>query len=156
MTRVVNLKPHDPLPTGTGDYITIVHRFKDDFPDEIVTEITVNTRGAGAQTAVAEEQGAHALRFDQALQRARVLADHNGIPEIFVVDRTAGEPEQAVLAHHGERDPEEIGPGYDEAAHAGPDVTATDVDDSEEDAEADGPASPESPLSQVTSAATGR
>ena len=156
MARVVNLQPHDPLPTGRGDYITVVHRFKDDDPDEIVTEITVNTRGAATQSAVADEQGTHALRFEQALERAKVLADHNGIAEIFVVDRTAGDPERAVLAHHGERDAEEVGPGYDEAARSGAGDTASGVDTDEEDPTPDGPATPESPLGQVTSAATGR
>ena len=124
MTRVVNLNPHDPLPTGRGDYITVVHRFKDDAPDEIVTEITVNTRGAGAQTTVAEEHGGHALRFESAVARARLLAERNGVPEIFVVDRTAGEVERTVLDHHGERAIDEVGPGYDDAAHAGPDDSA--------------------------------
>ena len=116
MTRLVRLQPHDPLPTGRGDYITVVHRFKSDAPSEIVTEITVNTRGAGAQTTVAEEQGGHALTFESALERARTLAEHNRIPEIFVVDRTAGEVERTVLAHHGERDLDEVGPDYDQVA----------------------------------------
>ena len=123
MTRVVTLQPHDPLPTGRGDYITVVHRFKDDAPSEIVTEITVNTRGAGAETTVAEEHGGHALRFEAALQRARVLAEHNRIPEIFVVDRTAGDVERTVLAHHGERDLDEVGPDYDEAADGGASIS---------------------------------
>ena len=124
MTQVVRLQPHDPLPTGRGDYITVVHRFKDGDPGEIVTEIMVNTRGAGAQTAVAEEHGLHALSFGQALERARRLAEHNGIAQVFVVDRTAGDSERIVAAHHGERDPEELGPDYDDAAHAGPEATA--------------------------------
>ncbi|HXH25333.1 MAG TPA: hypothetical protein VNI78_08800 [Vicinamibacterales bacterium] len=119
MTRVVRLEPHDPLPTGRGDYITVVRRFKDDAPDGLVTEITVYTRGAGAQNVVAEEHGGHALGFEQALERARVLAERNRIPELFVVDRTTGEVERTVLEHHGERDLADVGPDYDEAAHAG-------------------------------------
>jgi hypothetical protein len=124
MTRIVRLQPHDALPTGRGDYITVIHRFKDDAPDETVTEITVTTRGSGAQSAVAEDHGAHALGLDKALERARVLAEHNGVPEIFVVDRTGGPVEQAVQAHHGDRGMEEVGPDYDEAADAGRESSA--------------------------------
>lgn len=124
MTHVVKLQPHDPLPSGLGDYVTVVHRFKDDAPDEIVTEITVNTRGGGAQSAVAEEHGAHALSFDKALHRARVLAEHNGIAEVFVVDRTAGDVERTVAAHHGERGLDLVGPAYDRAADGGAEADA--------------------------------
>lgn len=119
MTHIVRLQSHDPLPTGRGDYLTVVRRFKDDAPEETVTEITIHTRGAGARKVVAEDQGGHALGFDQALERARLLAERDAIAEVFAVDRTAGPHEREVAAHHGERDSGDTDPGYDEAAHAG-------------------------------------
>ena len=119
MTHIVRLQAHDPLPTGQGDYVTVVHRFKDDAPGGTVTEITIHSRGAGARKAVAEDQGGHALGFDRALERALLLAEQDGIAEVFAVDRTAGPHERTVAAHHGERDGGDTDPGYDEAAHAG-------------------------------------
>ncbi len=99
MVDVINLDPHDPLPTG--DRIAVViRRFGEDDPNAVITEI--DFFGAHPAVRIATGPNGEPLPFEHAVQRAVAEAKQRGFPRVYAVDRTAGRREQEVICHHGD------------------------------------------------------
>jgi len=99
MTKIIRLEPHDPLPAGTG-HALVIRRFGEDDPGVVVTEVDFFGHSPTAQVALADDGGP--LPWEDAVQGARREAETRGYQVLYAVDRTAGQREQEVLAHHGD------------------------------------------------------
>lgn len=102
MADVRRLQPHDPVPEG-GRYILVLRRFGEDDPGVVLTEIISADGRAPPQARAAVQPDGSAMSLQDAVRSAQVEADRRGDALVFVVDRTAGPQEHAVLAHHGDR-----------------------------------------------------
>jgi hypothetical protein len=99
MTDVVRLQPHDPLP-DYGLHGIVLRRFGEDDPNAVVTEIAFSGPEPVSMPAVHCDGSPIAL--DEAIRIALVESEERGLAKLYVVDRTAGHREQAVIRHHGD------------------------------------------------------
>lgn len=102
MVEIRRLDPHDPLPEGRGHRVIVLRRFDEDDPRRVLTEITLT--GAPGHSEVARPVGADgtAMSLEDAIAAAKRVALTEGIGEIFVLDRTAGQLEHNVIEHAGD------------------------------------------------------
>lgn len=102
MIEVRRLDPHDPLPEGRSHRVIVLRRFDEDDPRKIVTEITLT--GAPGQSEVARPAHANGspMSLDQVIAAAQEVAKTEGIDQVFVLDRTAGQLEHEVIEHAGD------------------------------------------------------
>lgn len=102
MVEIRRLDPHDPLPEGRGHRVIVLRRFDEDDPRRVLTEITLT--GAPGHSEVARPVGMDgtAMSLEDAVAAARRVALTEGIGEIFVLDRTAGQLEHNVIEHAGD------------------------------------------------------
>ena len=100
MTEIVHLAPHDPIPDGPGRRVIVMHRFDEDRPDDTVTTITLT--GKPDETARPVHPDGRMMSLDEAIDAAREVASSEKLGTVFVIDRTEGEREQDILAHHGD------------------------------------------------------
>lgn len=100
MTEITRLAPHDPLPTGPGRHVIVLHRFDEDAPKQTITQITLT--GHPDETTRPMQENGRPMSLDQAIEAAQRVAESEKLPRIFVVDRTAGERERDILEHGGD------------------------------------------------------
>ncbi len=102
MVEIRRLDPHDPLPEGRGHRVIVLRRFDEDDPRRVLTEITLT--GAPGHSEVARPVGPDgtAMSLEDAVAAAQRVALTEGIGEIFVLDRTAGQLEHNVIEHAGD------------------------------------------------------
>lgn len=100
MTEIIRLAPHDPLPSGPVRHVIVLHRFDEDSPRETITQITLT--GQPDETTHPVRADGRPMTLAEAVGAARQVAESEGLHRVFVVDRTGGEREQAILRHGGD------------------------------------------------------
>ena len=100
MIEIIRLAPHDPLPSGLGRHVIVLHRFDEDEPRDTVTQITL-TGHPDETTHPVRPDGAK-MSLVEATEAAKLVAESEGLNRVFVVDRTQGEREQDILRHAGD------------------------------------------------------
>jgi hypothetical protein len=99
MTEIVRLQPHDPLP-DYGLHGIVLRRFGEDDPNAVVTEIAFS--GPEPVSMPAVHRDGSPIGLDEAIRIALVESEKRRVEKLYVVDRTAGRREQAVIGHHGD------------------------------------------------------
>jgi len=102
MIEIRRLDPHDPLPEGRGRRVIVLRRFDEDDPRRTVTEITLTGAPGHAEVARPTRAEGSPMLLDDAVAAARNVAETEGIREVFVLDRTAGQLEHDVIEHAGD------------------------------------------------------
>ena len=102
MVEIRRLDPHDPLPEGRGHRVIVLRRFDEDDPRRAVTEITLTGAPGRSEVARPTQPDGTAMSLDDAVAAARKVAETEGIREVFVLDRTAGQLEHEVIEHAGD------------------------------------------------------
>lgn len=100
MTDIVRLAPHDPIPTGPGRHVVVLHRFDEEEPKKTVVSITLT--GQPDQTTHPMRPDGSAMGIDEAIQAAIQVAESEKLSRVIVADRTKGEREQDILQHGGD------------------------------------------------------
>ena len=100
MTDIVHLAPHDPIPTGPGRHVVVLHRFDEDEPKKTVVTITLT--GHPDQTTHPMRPDGHPMGIDEAIEAAKRVAESEKLSRVVVSDRTQGEREQDILQHDGD------------------------------------------------------
>ena len=93
MIEVRRLDPHDPLPEGRSHRVIVLRRFDEDDPRKIVTEITLTGEPGRSEVARPTHANGTPMSLDEVIAAARQVAKTEGIDQIFVLDRTAGQLE---------------------------------------------------------------
>ena len=117
MAELVMLMPHDALPEGR--VVTVMQRFDEEDPDKVIVEIALSPAHGERETTRPMHPDGRPMGFEDAIAAARKVADSEGLPRVFALDRTAGPLEQEVLAHGG---------AHDAKGHA---LSDTDLEDGE-------------------------
>ncbi len=94
------LEPHAPLPEGR--HVSVLRRFDEDNPDQVVTEIVLGTAPGRAETVNPAQPDGTPMSFGEAIAAAKRVAESEHIGTVFVVDRTAGSREHEILEHGGD------------------------------------------------------
>ncbi len=100
MTDIVRLAPHDPIPTGPGKHVVVLHRFDEEEPKKTVVSITLT--GHPDQTTHPMRPDGKPMGIDEAIQAAIKVAESEKLSRVMVADRTQGEREQDILQHGGD------------------------------------------------------
>lgn len=100
MTDIIRLEPHDPIPTGPGRHVIVLHRFDEDEPKRTVVSITLT--GHPDQVTHPMRPDGTPMGIDDAIQAAVKVAESESLSRILVADRTEGEREQDILQHGGD------------------------------------------------------
>ena len=100
MTDIVRLAPHDPIPTGPGRHVVVLHRFDEDAPKKTVVSITLT--GHPDETTHPMRPDGRPMGLDEAIAAAVKVAESEKLSRVIVADRTAGEREQDILQHGGD------------------------------------------------------
>lgn len=100
MTDIVRLAPHDPIPTGPGRHVVVLHRFDEEEPKKTVVSITLT--GHPDQTTHPMRPNGTPMGLDEAIEAAVKVAQSEKLSRVLVADRTAGEREQDILQHDGD------------------------------------------------------
>lgn len=122
MADLVMLEPHDALPSGRG--VTVMRRFDEDDPDRVIVEIALASGHGPGETTQPVHPDGRPMGFEDAIAAARRVADSEGLPRVFALDRTAGPLERAVLAHGGAHDAKGVALSDDDVkdGEPGPDM----------------------------------
>ncbi len=102
MAELVMLDAHDALPDRGA--VTVLQRFDEEDPARVVVEIALVEEGGARKTTHPTHPDGRPMSFEEAIVAAREVADSEGLPRVFAVDRTAGPLEQEVLSHGGAHD----------------------------------------------------
>jgi hypothetical protein len=102
MVKIRRLDPHDPLPEGRGHRVIVLRRFDEDDPRRILTEITLTGAPGHSEVARPVRTDGTAMSLEDAVAAAQKVARTEGIGEVFVLDRTAGQLEHNVIEHAGD------------------------------------------------------
>lgn len=128
MTETITLAPHDAVPTGRN--VVVIRRFEEDTPGRTTTQIILT--GTTEVVTHPRKPDGTAMHLDDAIRAARKVAESEGIPRIYVLDRLQGPREADILRHDGDHsvhmerlqdtDPEdgEQGPDMRDIAHPRP------------------------------------
>jgi len=100
--EIRKLDPHDPLPEGRAGRVVVLHRFDEDDPRKIVTEITLTGPPGRPEVVQPVRADGTAMSLDEAVSAAQKVAESEGIGQVFVLDRTAGRLEHEVVEHAGD------------------------------------------------------
>ena len=100
MTDIVRLAPHDPIPTGPGKHVVVLHRFDEEEPKKTVVSITLT--GHPDQTTHPMRPDGKPMGIDEAIQAAIKVAESEKLSRVMVADRTQGAREQDILQHGGD------------------------------------------------------
>lgn len=100
MTATRTLEPHAPLPEGR--HVSVLRRFAEDNPDQVITEIVLGHRPGVTETANPAHPDGTPMSLDEAVEAAKRVAESEGIQTVFVLDRTAGPREHEILDHGGD------------------------------------------------------
>ena len=101
MVEVRRLDPHDPLPDG-GHRVIVMHRLDEDDPRHTHTEIFLTDAPGRGEAVRPMRPDGTPMPLDEAIEAAKRVADSEGLPDVHVVDRTAGPREREVLAAGGD------------------------------------------------------
>jgi hypothetical protein len=102
MIQIRKLDPHDPLPEGRGHRVIVLRRFDEDDPRRTVTEITLTGAPGRSEVARPTHADGSPMSLDEVISAAKRVAETEGIREVFVLDRTAGQLEHDVIEHAGD------------------------------------------------------
>ncbi len=104
MVEIRRLDPHDSLPEGQGHRVVVLRRFDEDDPRRTVTEITLTSAPGRPEVARPMQADGTAMPLEDVVAAARRVAETEteGIHEVFVLDRTAGQLEHDVIEHAGD------------------------------------------------------
>ena len=121
MISTRRLGAHDPLPGGHS--VVLMRRLAEDDPAGTAIEMIVTNPGGSEETATPTGPDGLPLSLEDAVPVAMERATEEGLAEIWLVDRTVGAREGAVLSAGGDHsfpgdtlddaDPEEGEPGAD-------------------------------------------
>ena len=100
MTKIIRLAPHDPIPTSPGRQVMVLHRFDEESPRETVTTITLT--GERDESARPMQADGTPMDLERAVEAAVKVAESEHIAQVYVLDRTQGEREHAILEHGGD------------------------------------------------------
>jgi hypothetical protein len=100
MTAIRRLAAHDPLPGGHS--VVLMRRLAADDPDGTVLELIVTNPDGSEETETPVGPDGNALSLEAAVGVAMRRANEEGLKRIWLVDRTEGAREGAVLAHGGD------------------------------------------------------
>ncbi len=100
MTAIRTLEPHAPLPEGR--HVSVLRRFAEDNPDQVITEIVLGLRPGYTETANPARPDGTPMNLREAVEAAKRVAETEGITTVFVLDRTAGPREHEILEHGGD------------------------------------------------------
>ncbi|MDP9095749.1 MAG: hypothetical protein M3N26_04195 [Pseudomonadota bacterium] len=100
MTDIIRLAPHDPIPTGPGRHVVVLHRFDEDEPKKTVVSITLT--GRPDQTTHPMRPDGRPMDIDEAIEAAIKVAASEKLTRVVVADRTQGDREQDILEHGGD------------------------------------------------------
>lgn len=98
--RTRKLEPHDPLPEGR--HVSVLRRFDEDNPSQIITEIVLGVAPGRTETANPARPDGTPMPLGEAIEAARRVAASEGITQVFVIDRIAGSREHDVAEHGGD------------------------------------------------------
>ena len=118
------LAPHDPLPDGHARRVVLLRRFDEDRPRDTVIELHLSGGGALNEATRPNTPEGHPMSWDQAIAAAQSVAESEGLGAFYVLDRTAGDREQDILQHAGDRTVhmEELSDTDPEDGEVGPDM----------------------------------
>lgn len=102
MVEIRTLDPHDPLPEGRTHRVIVLRRFDEDDPRRVITEITLTGAPGHSEVARPVHADGTAMSLDEAVAAAQKVAETEGVHEVFVLDRTAGQLEHDVIDHAGD------------------------------------------------------
>lgn len=102
MIEIRRLDPHDPLPEGRAHRVIVLRRFDEDDPRRVVTEITLTGAPGRSEVARPTHSNGAPMSLDEVIDAAQHVAATEGIHEVFVLDRTAGQLEHDVIEHAGD------------------------------------------------------
>ena len=100
MTDIIRLAPHDPIPTGPGRHVVVLHRFDEDEPKKTVVSIILT--GHPDQITRPMRPDGHPMNIDEAIEAATKVAASEKLTRVVVSDRTQGERERDILQHGGD------------------------------------------------------
>lgn len=100
MTRIIDLAPHAPLPDGPA--IVLLRRFEEDDPRRIMIEIVALDAHHTESNARLLDAHGQPLSWEAATTHAEQAAQAAKFPTVFRIDRTAGQREREIAAHHGD------------------------------------------------------
>ena len=100
MTDIIRLAPHDPVPSGPGRHVVVLHRFDEDEPKKTVVSITLT--GHPDQTTHPRRPDGSLMDIDEAIEAAVEIAVSEKLTRVLVADRTQGQREQDILQHGGD------------------------------------------------------
>ena len=102
MVEIRRLDPHDPLPEGRGHRVIVLRQFDEDDPRRQVTEIILTGEPGHSEVVRPTLPNGSPISLDDAIQQARKVARSEGISQVYVLDRTAGQLEHDVVEHGGD------------------------------------------------------
>jgi len=102
MVEIRRLDPHDPVPEGPGHRVVVLHRFDEDDPRRTITEITLTSAPGRPEVARPVQPNGTAMSLEDVVAAAQQVAETEGLHEVFVLDRTAGQLEHDVVEHAGD------------------------------------------------------
>ena len=100
MTAIRRLAPHDPLPGGHS--VVVMQRLAEDDPAGTMLEMIVTNPDGSEDTETLVGADGSPLSLTDGVALAMRRAREEGLKRIWLVDRTAGQREGAVLAGHGD------------------------------------------------------
>ena len=100
MTAIRRLGPHDPLPGGHS--VVLMRRLAEDDPAATAVEMIVTNPDGSEETVTPTDESGRPLSLDDAVRLAFQRAAAEGLRRIWLVDRTAGAREGAVLSAGGD------------------------------------------------------
>ena len=100
MTAIRRLAPHDPLPGGHS--VVLMRRLAEDDPEGTMLEMIVTNPDGSEETATPVGADGRPLSLEAGVAAAMRRAEEEGLKRIWLVDRTAGGREGAVLASGGD------------------------------------------------------
>lgn len=100
MTAIRRLAAHDPLPGGHS--VVLMRRLAEDDPAGTAIEMVVTNPDGSEETETPTGPDGSPLSLEDAVPVAMQRATEEGLKRIWLVDRTAGAREGAVLAGGGD------------------------------------------------------
>lgn len=98
MTEIITLAPHDAVPYGRN--VVVLRRFEEDSPGGATTQIIIT--GTPEESTHPRGPDGHPMHLDDAINAARKVAESEGLPRVYVIDRLQGAREADIMRHDGD------------------------------------------------------
>lgn len=122
MIEITTLSAHDPMPVGPRRNVVVLRRFEEDQPGG--TSIQIVLTGKQDETTRPRRSDGTLMPLDEAIDAAKRVAESEGLPRIYVLDRLQGTREQDILQHAGDHSVhmERLSDTDEEDGERGPDM----------------------------------